>query len=480
MNNKPPVKKRIVIISSIILVGIVISFFIYSAIPIISIFVNSNFHTGPFVSNLEDYKLNIRPYVEGLSFPTSMTFIDNNTIMALEKDGNVRLISNGVLQKEPILKVDVDMEAERGLLGIATLKKNPDTDNTNLTDNNKTNNLSKPTNPEFNQAMPNYSVFLYFTEKIKDAEENDDGNDDDNQTIRNRIYEYSWDGQTSLTKPVLMLDLPAKLGPYHNGGKLKIGPDKQLYAVIGDLVTINNTLQNRPSQGNHTDIPNNSSVIFRIDPSHHSIPKDNPFYENYYKDGNLKTLIYYYAYGIRNSFGLDFDPLTAKLWDTENGEDKYDEINVVEPGFNSGWHKIMGPMARNNESKISDLVMFYGSHYSDPVFSWNIPIGITDIEFFNSSVLGKKYSNNVFVGDINNGNLYFFKVNASRSGMDTNMVGMGKNEELFADKVADSQAESNKFTIAKGFDGRITDIETGPDGYLYILTYFDGKIYRVS
>ena len=479
MNNKPLVKKRIVIISSIILVGIVISVFIYSSIPIFSLFVNSNFPAGPFVSNLEDYKLNIRPYVEGLSFPTSMTFVDNNTIMALEKDGNVRLISNGVLQKDPILKVDVDVEAERGLLGIATLRKNTDKNDRTLTNDNKINTVPKPSNSKFNQAMPNYSVYLYLTEKIKDTKENND-NDYHNQTIRNRIYEYSWDGRTALTKPVLILDLPAKIGPYHNGGKLKIGPDKQLYAVIGDLVTINNTLQNRQNHDNNTDIPNNTSVIFRIDPSDGSIPKDNPFYKNYHDDESLKTLIYYYAYGIRNSFGLDFDPLTAKLWDTENGEDKYDEINVVEPGFNSGWHKLMGPLARNIESKISDLVMFNGSHYSDPVFSWHIPIGITDIEFFNSSMLGKKYSNNVFVGDINNGDLYFFKVNASRSGMDTNIAGESKNEELLSDKVSDNQDESNKFTIAKGFDGRITDIETGPDGYLYILTYFDGKIYRIS
>lgn len=481
MNNKLPIKKRIAIISSIILIGIVISFFTYSAIPIITILLKANLLDGPYISNPEDFKLNIRPYVEGLSLPTSMTFVDNNTIMALEKDGNVRLISNGVLQKEPILKVEVDTEAERGLLGIAALRKNTDKNDTNLTNGNEIHTVSKPSISEYNQSLPNYSVYLYLTEKTKDAEENNN-NDNHNQAIRNRIYEYSWDGHSALTKPVLILDLPAKLGPYHNGGKLKIGPDKHLYAVIGDLVTINNTLQNRPSQvqGNHTDIPNNSSVIFRINTSGDSVPKDNPFYKNYYKDGNLKALIHYYAYGIRNSFGLDFDPLTAKLWDTENGEDKYDEINVVEPGFNSGWHKIMGPLARNDESKISDLVMFNGSHYSDPVFSWHIPIGITDIEFLNSSSLGKKYKNNVFVGDINNGNLYFFKVNASRSGMDTNMEGVGKNEELFADKVSDNQDESTKFTIAKGFDGRITDIETGPDGYLYILTYFDGRIYRIS
>ena len=52
--------------------------------------------------------------------------------------------------------------------------------------------------------------------------------------------------------------------------------------------------------------------------------------------GNTYPLNLYYAYGIRNSFGMDFDPVTGKLWDTENGPDYGDEINLVEPGFNSG------------------------------------------------------------------------------------------------------------------------------------------------
>ena len=50
----------------------------------------------------------------------------------------------------------------------------------------------------------------------------------------------------------------------------------------------------------------------------------------------------YYAYGIRNSFGIAFDPLTGNLWDTENGPSFGDEINLVEPGFNSGWAKVLG------------------------------------------------------------------------------------------------------------------------------------------
>ena len=57
---------------------------------------------------------------------------------------------------------------------------------------------------------------------------------------------------------------------------------------------------------------------------------------------NSYPLNLYYAYGIRNSFGIDFDPVTSYLWDTENGPGYGDEINLVEPGFNSGWDQVMG------------------------------------------------------------------------------------------------------------------------------------------
>ena len=65
--------------------------------------------------------LRVELVTEGLSLPTSMAFIDKNNILVLEKDGEVRLISNGVLQKHPALKVQVNTTSERGLLGIATV-----------------------------------------------------------------------------------------------------------------------------------------------------------------------------------------------------------------------------------------------------------------------------------------------------------------------------------------------------------------------
>jgi hypothetical protein len=78
---------------------------------------------------------------------------------------------------------------------------------------------------------------------------------------------------------------------------------------------------------------NDTGVILRVKPL-----ADNPFVAGGEEAGR------YYAYGIRNSYGFDFDPVTGKLWDAENGEDVFDEINLVEPGFNSGWKSVMGAL----------------------------------------------------------------------------------------------------------------------------------------
>ncbi len=222
--------------------------------------------------------------------------------------------------------------------------------------------------------------------------------------------------------------------------------------------------------------PNITVDVVEIDPQVVEVAK-----KYFFLDESNPLTEYYYAYGIRNSFGMDIDPLTGKLWNTENGEDNYDEINLVQLGFNSGWSKIMGPISRNNNTSVSDLVVLNGSHYSDPEFSWRQPVGVTDIEFLESSLLGNDLENNIFVGDINNGILYFLKIDSNRSGIDiNNSVLDSKNEKGLQDLVVDDKDELEKVIFAKGFDGRITDIETGLDGNLYILTYFDGSIYRIT
>jgi glucose/arabinose dehydrogenase len=489
--------KRLILflIVLVVITIIVIKYFDYSYI--IENYINPLQNKEHQIEINPNYKDNIEVelYVEGLSLPTSMIFLNNNSILVTEKDqGNVRLISNGTLQKDSIYTINnISNEKEQGLLGIASSskyesKKEIPTDYQNFSSTPHTISgmntsvfLLEPLSHD-----PNYIIYLYFTEKINKSKDNNSTQiqqKDLNHTIRNRVYEYTWDGTSSFLNPRLILDMPAEPGPFHNGGKLQMDKSGNLYAVIGDLTTINNTLQNYPQGKNRAiSVPNNSSVIIRVDPSMESfMPYQSLLYPYHSNNTKLNMTEYYYAYGIRNSFGIDIDPITGKLWNTENGEDNYDEINLVQPGFNSGWSKLMGPILRNNNTSVSDLVMLNGAHYSDPEFSWRLPVGVTDIEFLESSMLGEDLKNNIFVGDINNGNLYFLKIDANRSGIDvTNSVLDSSSEKGLVDLVVDNKDELEKIIFAKGFDGRITDIETGMDGNLYILTYFDGKIFRIT
>jgi aldose sugar dehydrogenase len=399
---------------------------------------------APIIYQSDDNDLRIELFTDGLAKPTSMTFVDNDTILVLEKDtGTVRVVNNGTLEKDPVLSVRVDAKAERGLLGIDILKRN------------------------IGQTKIDDYVFIYFTE--------DTNKNTGEESVRNRIYRYNWNG-TNLFNPVLLLDLPGEPGPYHNGGKIKIGPDQQLYVVIGDLTSPSTILQNHVIDRDAT--PNNTSVILRVNPVDGRPSSSNPF-QNQAQNVlvRLPNLDYYYAYGIRNSFGISFDPITGNLWDTENGEGKFDETNLVKPGFNSGWYKIMGPASRNKNFSENDLVMLNNSYYSDPKFSWFKPIGVTDLEFYNSTTLGAKFSNNIFIGDINAGDLYFFKIDDNRSGVRIDPLTLGHTD--LSDSVADLQDDLSPVLFARGFSGRITDVETGPDGYLYILTYSDGRMYRI-
>jgi glucose/arabinose dehydrogenase len=389
-------------------------------------------HTAFAQAAINDPNLRAELISSGMSFPTSMAFLDNNNILVLEKEGAVRLITNGAMQDSPVLQVTTDSKNERGLLGVAISGIN----------GNATSSTAS--------GQPS-TVFLYYTEQGEEE-------------LRNRVYKYQWNGQ-SLVNPVLLLDLPAGPGTNHQGGKMVVGPDGYLYVVIGELQREGQlqNIENGPP-------PDDSGVIFRINTEDGSAAPDNPFQD----DATNR----YFAYGVRNSFGLAFDPVTGVLWDTENGEDSYDEINIVDPGFNSGWKTVMGPISRAGVSEES-LVQIPGSQYYDPIFSWIESFGITDIEFFNSDSLGQKYANNIFAGDITQGNLYFFEVNQDRNGLQFN----SQSQSGLSDLVADTDEEVSSVTLGTGFVG-ITDIESGPDGLLYVLTHDretgEGNLYKIS
>ncbi len=379
---------------------------------------------------------------EGKMNPTSMAFLDNNDILLLEiSNGTIFRIINGALQSEPVLDVNVSAPdpGERGLLGISVLK-----------------------------SSPGYTyVFLYFTEANRDG----------GSPIGNRIYKYEFI-DNKLVNPKLILDLPAHPGPFHNGGAITVGPDGNVYVPIGDLfdeVTLPSTMAQNIENGEK---PNGSGGILRV------TQDGKPVGDGILGDEHPLNL--YYAYGIRNSFGIDFDPVTGNLWDTENGPVYGDEINVVEPGFNSGWRKVQGiwyddggsitSLANVTEGIPKGLVGFNGKgKYSEPELTWKgNGSGFTALKFFDSDMLGERYANDIFVGDVHNGNLYQFELSGSR-----NQIIL---DGPHSDKVVDNKEEVENAIFAQGFTGGITDLEVGEDGYLYVVSGIwsdQGKIYRL-
>jgi aldose sugar dehydrogenase len=397
----------------------------------------------------------------GLDFPTNMAFLAPNDILVLEqKNGKVQRIVNGKILQDPVLDVNVANENERGMLGIAITR---------------------------NETTSKTYVFLYYTET--EIEGSDDcqkpnpcvpGHD----PLGNRLYRYEWDSNSSkLINPKLLLDLPAVPGPSHNGGKIVIGPDDHVYMTIGDLVGYRSQTQNfndGPANSNGT------SGILRVTQEGKVIsygmdfdPLTNMFWDTGII-GDTYPLNLYYAYGIRNSYGMDFDPLTNMLWITDNGPAFGDEINLVEAGFNGGWRKIQGiwELKGSTYGNVTldpeglDLVDFQGrGKYRTPEFTWLNSTAPTALVFLDSDKLGKQYQNDIFVGNFKGRNIYHFDLNENRTHLAL--------EGPLADRVADTAEESQGILFGEGF-GRITDMQIGPDGYLYVLTLSgSGRIYKI-
>jgi aldose sugar dehydrogenase len=401
-------------------------------------YTTSYFQIEPIIN---DPNLKIEQVVEGLELPTTMAFLGPDDILVLEKDkGTVQRIINGIMQEEPVLDVNVANANERGMLGIDVA--------------NSVNDKGEHTT----------YVFLYYSEAeeegkdicpklSKDFDKPCTGVD----ALGNRLYRYELINN-KLVNPKLLLDLPATPNR-HNGGPVVVGPDQNVYVVLGD---VNHTTQ---AQNNASgEEPDGTSGIHRVTQNGELVDG-----KGILRDED--PLNKYYAYGIRNSFGMDFDPVTGKLWDTENGGEA-DEINLVESGFNSGWNAVSGMSSYSDDfDPEADLVSFGGKgKYSDPEFALRDNVGPTALKFLDSDKLGTEYQNDLFVGDVNNGRIYHFDLNEERTGLIL--------DGMLADKVADVDSENENIIFGERV-GAITDIEVGPDGYLYVVSLGHGAIYRI-
>ena len=486
--------------------------------------------TGPVMT---DNNLVVRPVVSGLITPIAMAFIGTNDILLLEKNtGQVLRVVNGVVQG-PVLDLAVNAASERGLLGIALHPDFPRNPGVYLF---WTCQGPIPSDPFFpvERECPDAPQTGADTEEVLAV-----------PLLANRVDRFIWTGSSlvfekNLIKLLAFQNDGAPIPPgqgdeeqpprgNHDGGVLAFGPDKKLYIMFGDAGR-RGQLQNLPSGPTETGtgpvVPDDQFGGPRPDDAHFSgvilrlnddgtTPRDNPFFLTGALTGgevgeNIQKI---FAYGVRNSFGMAFDPFSGNLWDQENGEDAYDELNLVDRGMNSGWIQVIGPLRRIEEYKeiettalhheefpnlqqfrwpperIADnelqafLRLFFipFSHYSDPEFSWKHVLAPAAIGFLNSRALGPQYHGDLFVGfsvpEPLGGPLFRFNLTGNRRKI-------GVDDPRLEDRVADNltfhdMTESESLLIGRDF-GIITDIKTGPNGNLFVISLDQGAVYEIS
>jgi aldose sugar dehydrogenase len=444
--------------------------------------------------------LAVRAVATGLTTPTAIAFLGDGDMLAIEKNtGLVRRIVNGTVGPTPVLDLAVNFGSERGLLGIAL-------------------------HPGF---PANNGVYLYWTESTTGVDTNVLAA---TPLLGNRVDRYLWNGSAlTFDRNIVLIraiqqdaDQPERGN--HDGGVITFGPDEKLYVFTGDVGRRGN-LQNLQCGPTATcpgpTVPDDQFGGPQADPAHRTgavlrlnddgtTPADNPFFAaGAAMGGDLGASIQkIFSYGHRNGFGMAFDPQAGNLWLEENGDDTFSEINRIEPGMNGGWVQIAGPVDRIAEFKqiettfggqnlqqvrwpptniadtpgeaLSRLFMLPGAHYSDPEFSWKWEVAPAGLGFMNGRGLGPQFDGDLFLGaatpNLQGG--YLFRFNLTGNGQK-----IGVDDPRLEDRVADNLAkhditESESLLFGRNF-GISTDIRTGPNGNLFVVSLSNGSIYEI-
>jgi len=311
-------------------------------------------------------EIRIKTIAEGLDTPWALAFLPDGNILVTERKGSVRLIRGGVLQGDVVAEISAVKEVgEGGLQGIAV-------------------------HPDYRS---NSFVYLYYTYQ-----------GDDNGTL-NRVSRFSFNGKDLEDETIVVDGIPGAM--FHNGGRIKFGPDNKLYITTGDA--------QEPSLAQNTG--SLAGKILRVNDDG-SAASGNPF--------DNRT----FSYGHRNPQGITWDQ-NGQLWSTEHGpsglETGNDEFNKIDSGKNYGWPVIKG------KQTLPEMVLPMVE--SGRLSTW-APAGLAYWKPENSREYGR-----FFFAGLRGSALY----------------------EI-------SAGDLSIITHFKGELGRIREVIVGPDGMLYITT----------
>ena len=319
-------------------------------------------------------KIKVETVASHLEIPWSIAFANDGRIFFTERTGNIRLID----------KDGKPVEEPVGKINVAAIGEG------GL--------LGIVLDPNFEK---NHFIYVYYTYS-------------DFLKLYNKLSRFTEKDNKISDEQVILDKIPAS--SIHDGGRIKFGPDERLYIGVGDV-------SDRDS-AQDTDIL--SGKILRINPDG-SIPSDNPF-------PNSPV----YSYGNRNPQGIDWDPITGKLVETEHGPSgemglsAHDEINVIEAGKNYGWPKAIG---NPNDPNFVDPIFQTGDS------TW-APSGST---FYSNDKI-PEWKGKYLVATLRGTRLEVFRLDVDNN------------------KVVSSES------MFDGIYGRLRDVEQSPDGYLYLLT----------
>jgi glucose/arabinose dehydrogenase len=357
---------------------------------------------GPFdYATGEGQNIRVTVLTKALSYPFTLTFLPDNTLLITQRDGKLRVMRNGKLEPNPVAGGPASFStgtsglpgAVHGYMDIAL-------------------------HPQFAQ---NQTLYLSYTKPLE-------GNRTTFAVTRAR-----WTGTALADAKDVFVAEPGDGGPT----PIAFGRDGMLYIAT--------------SGGQAQDGMNLGGKVLRVRDDG-SVPNDNPFVG---KQGYRPEV---YTLGHRNSLGLALNPATGELWQTENGPNGGDEINVIRAGKNYGWPLVSygrtypGPW----QAKLPT-----SEGYEPPTVYWTPAIAVSGLAFYTGDKL-PLWKGDVFIGGLRTGEI----------------PGTGKLDRiLFNQQMEELRRESLLVDLRQ----RVRDVQQGPDGLLYVITDEDeGAVLRIE